>query len=177
MESNLTDDLKDLVSRAKKGDIMAFSQLYELNMPSIYRYVYARVGNKYDAEDITSQTLLKMIDFIGKFSWQKTPFKAWLLRIAHNLYVDHYRKVKRVRGIDDVPAGFYGDIEQKAEEKVMIEKALKGIDKLDEKYRTVLLLRFVAGLSNKETSAFLRISQDNARTIQHRALKMLRGKL
>ena len=49
------------------------------------------VGNRHDAEDLTTQTFLKMLESIGKFRFQAAPFSAWLFRIAHNLAMDHFR--------------------------------------------------------------------------------------
>src|SRR5689334_14408706 len=61
------------------------------------------VGNRHDAEDLTTQTFLKMLEAIGRFRWQSAPFSAWLFRIAHNLAIDHFRAGKRVQPEDEVP--------------------------------------------------------------------------
>ena len=53
------------------------------------------VGNRHDAEDLTTQTFLRMLESIGKFRFQSAPFSAWLFRIAHNLSMDHFRANRR----------------------------------------------------------------------------------
>ena len=61
------------------------------------------VGNRHDAEDLTTQTFLKMLESIGKFRWQSAPFSAWLFRIAHNLAMDHFRARRRWQPEEEVP--------------------------------------------------------------------------
>ena len=61
------------------------------------------VGNRHDAEDLTTQTFLKMLEAIQRFEWKAAPFSAWLFRIAHNLAMDHFRATKRVQPEEEVP--------------------------------------------------------------------------
>ena len=65
------------------------------------------VGNRHDAEDLTTQTFVKMLESIGRFRWQSAPFSAWLFRIAHNLAMDHFRarSALAARGGDPRAAG------------------------------------------------------------------------
>jgi len=86
-----TDDLRRLVELAQQGDREALEALYLLHFDRIYSYLHMSVGNRHDAEDLTTQTFLKMLEAIGRFRWQSAPFSAWLFRIAHNLAMDHFR--------------------------------------------------------------------------------------
>ena len=61
------------------------------------------VGNRHDAEDLTTQTFLKMLEAIGRFRWRSAPFSAWLFRIAHNLAMDHFRAERRWQPEEEVP--------------------------------------------------------------------------
>src|ERR671924_458169 len=61
------------------------------------------VGNRHDAEDLTTQTFLKMLESIGRFRWRSAPFSAWLFRIAHNLAMDHFRARRRWQPEEEVP--------------------------------------------------------------------------
>ena len=61
------------------------------------------VGNRHDAEDLTTQTFLRMLESIGKFRFQAAPFSAWLFRIAHNLSMDHFRANRRWQPEEEVP--------------------------------------------------------------------------
>ena len=86
-----TKRVRALVDRAQQGDRDALEELYLIHFDRIYGYLHVSVGNRHDAEDLTTQTFLKMLESIGKFRWQSAPFSAWLFRIAHNLAMDHFR--------------------------------------------------------------------------------------
>ena len=80
-----------LVRRAQRGDRAALEELYLLHFDRIYSYLQLSVGNRHDAEDLTNQTFIKMLERIDRFVWRDVPFCAWLFRIAHNLAMDHFR--------------------------------------------------------------------------------------
>ena len=92
-----------LVDRAQQGDRAAIEELYLIHFDRIYSYLHVSVGNRHDAEDLTTQTFLRMLESITKFRWQSAPFSAWLFRIAHNLAMDHFRANKRWQPEEDVP--------------------------------------------------------------------------
>ena len=98
-----TKRVRALVDRAQKGDRGALEELYLIHFDRIYSYLHVSVGNRHDAEDLTTQTFLKMLEAIGKFRWQSAPFSAWLFRIAHNLAMDHFRANKRWQPEEEVP--------------------------------------------------------------------------
>ncbi len=80
-----------IVQRAILRDVDAFAELYNDNVNRIYRYIYYRVGNGAEAEDLCEQVFLKAWEAIPRFEWRGYPFSAWLYRLAHNVIVDHYR--------------------------------------------------------------------------------------
>src|SRR5438445_3974269 len=96
-------DLRRLVGFAQQGDREALEALYLLHFDRIYSYLHLSVGNRHDAEDLTTQTFLKMLEAIGRFRWKSAPFSAWLFRIAHNLAMDHFRASRRWQPEEDVP--------------------------------------------------------------------------
>src|SRR5580765_4305756 len=98
-----TKRVRALVEQAQKGDRGALEELYLIHFDRIYSYLHVSVGNRHDAEDLTTQTFLKMLEAIGKFRWQSAPFSAWLFRIAHNLAMDHFRSRRRWQPEEDVP--------------------------------------------------------------------------
>jgi DNA-directed RNA polymerase specialized sigma24 family protein len=69
-----TADLRRLVDFAQNGDREALEALYLLHFDRIYSYLHLSVGNRHDAEDLTTQTFLKMLEAIGRFRWQAAPF-------------------------------------------------------------------------------------------------------
>src|SRR6058998_12924 len=96
-------DVRSLVEQAQRGDRRALENLYLIHFDRIYSYLHLSVGNRHDAEDLTTQTFLKMLESIGKFRWRSAPFSAWLFRIAHNLAMDHFRATRRWQPEEDVP--------------------------------------------------------------------------
>ncbi|HEX2432580.1 MAG TPA: sigma factor, partial [Gaiellaceae bacterium] len=80
-----TGRVRALVDRAQRGDRAALEELYLLHFDRIYSYLHMSVGSRHDAEDLTTQTFLRMLEAIGRFQWRSVPFSAWLFRIAHNL--------------------------------------------------------------------------------------------
>src|ERR1700738_93537 len=96
------EEMRALVARAQQADREALEELYLIHFDRIYSYLHMTVGNRHDAEDLTTQTFLKMLESIGKFRWQSAPFSAWLFRIAHNLSMDHFRARRRWQPEEDV---------------------------------------------------------------------------
>src|SRR6059036_3566365 len=96
-------EMRALVARAQDGDRTALEELYLLHFDRIYSYLHMSVGNHHDAEDLTTQTFLKMLESIKQFRWKAAPFSAWLFRIAHNLAMDHFRATRRWQPEEEVP--------------------------------------------------------------------------
>src|SRR6187455_3273661 len=94
------EHVRELVARGQQGDREALEELYLIHFDRIYSYLHVSVGNRHDAEDLTTQTFVRMLESIGRFRWQSVPFSAWLLRIAHNLAIDHFRAGRRVQAED-----------------------------------------------------------------------------
>ena len=138
-------DVRALVERAQGGDRSALEELYLLHFDRIYSYLHMSVGNRHDAEDLTTQTFLKMLEAIGRFRWQSAPFSAWLFRIAHNLAIDHFRARRRVQTEDEVPEP-RGLEESSAEEQAFDSMGRAGmlalIERLSAEQRQGLTLKF-----------------------------------
>jgi RNA polymerase sigma-70 factor, ECF subfamily len=169
-------EVRDLVERGKRGDRDALEELYLLHFDRIYSYLHLSVGNRHDAEDLTTQTFLKMLEAIGRFEWKAVPFSAWLFRIAHNLAMDHFRASKRVQPEDEVPEP-PGSEEASAEFHALhaIGRAsmLELISGLSPEQRQVLTLKFVFSFANADVAGILGKSEGAVKSLQHRALASL----
>ena len=172
--------MRKLVDAAQRGDREALEELYLLHFDRIYSYLHVTVSNRHDAEDLTTQTFLKMLESIGKFRWGSAPFSAWLFRIAHNLAMDHFRASRRWQPEEEVPepepdeatsaeAGALAAIGQKS--------MLELIDDLSTEQQQVLTLKFVFGFGNGEAATILGKSEGAVKSLQHRALATLHKKL
>src|SRR5258707_5209388 len=175
-----TDDLGRLVGLAQNGDREALEALYLLHFDRIYSYLHLSVGNRHDAEDLTTQTFLKMLESIGRFRWQSAPFSAWLFRIAHNLAMDHFRARRRWQPEEDVPEA-PGSEEPSAELEAMQsigrESMLELIEKLSPEQQQVLTLKFVFNFPNGDVAKILDKTEGAIKSLQHRALASLQKQL
>src|SRR5690349_13041035 len=117
--------MRDLVARAQRGDREALEELYLLHFDRIYSYLHMTVGNRHDAEDLTTQTFLKMLESIGRFQWRAVPFSAWLFRIAHNVAMDFFRASQRVQLEEEVPEP--AELEPTAEDRALAAIGTKGM--------------------------------------------------
>jgi RNA polymerase sigma-70 factor (ECF subfamily) len=169
-------DLRRLVGLAQDGDREALEALYLLHFDRIYSYLHLSVGNRHDAEDLTTQTFLKMLEAIGRFRWQSAPFSAWLFRIAHNLAMDHFRAAKRWQPEEEVPEP-EGAQESSAEEEALQSIGRRGmlrlIEELSNEQQQVLTLKFVFNFSNGEAATVLGKTEGAVKSLQHRALASL----
>jgi len=168
--------IRDLVERAQLGDRAALEELYLIHFDRIYGYLHMSVGSRHDAEDLTTQTFVKMLESIGRFRWRSAPFSAWLFRIAHNLAMDHFRARRRWQPEEEIPEPA-GVEEDSAEEQALASigdaSLLELIARLSPEQRQVLTLKFVFRFSNGEAAAILDKSEGAVKSLQHRALATL----
>ena len=174
------DRVRKLVERAQAGDRSALEELYLLHFDRIYSYLHMSVGNRHDAEDLTTQTFLKMLEAIGRFRWQAAPFSAWLFRIAHNLAMDYFRATRRCQPEQDLPEP-PGEEEPSAEAAAFHslgrQSMLALIDGLSIDQQQVLTLKFVFNFSNAEVATILGKTEGAIKSLQHRALVSLQRSL
>jgi RNA polymerase sigma-70 factor, ECF subfamily len=168
--------IRRLVERAQRGDRVALEELYLLHFDRIYSFLHMSVGSRHDAEDLTTQTFVKMLEAIGRFQWRSVPFSAWLFRIAHNLAMDHFRANRRWQPEEEVPETVQGE-ESSAEDQALASlgqtSMMTLIERLSPEQRQVLTLKFVFRFSNAEAAAILGKTDGAVKSLQHRALASL----
>src|SRR4051795_5209590 len=172
--------VRALVDRAQQGDRAALEELYLIHFDRIYGYLHVSVGNRHDAEDLTTQTFLKMLESINKFRWQSAPFSAWLFRIAHNLAMDHFRANRRWQPEEEVPEPAPDETtsaEEGALESIGRRSMLELIDDLSPEQQQVLTLKFVFNFANAEAATILGKTEGAIKSLQHRALVSLQKQL
>ena len=175
-------DVNRLVKSAQDGNHTAVAELYHHFYNKIYKYVLFKTGNVTDAEDITENVFLKMMESLLSFTFQGVPFSSWLFRIAHNLIVDHYRKMARTKtapienaakNVNYAPL----DMDSKLDLDLSIEKVYAAMDNLTDLQREVLTLRFAGDLSIQETSIAMKKKENAVKALQHAAIVKLRSVL
>ena len=156
-------------------DAQEFQTFYQENLGLIYRYVYSKVGNREEAEDLTSQIFIKAVRGVdterGAQSIQK-----WLFQVARTTIADYWRMHYRVAtsSLEELlEAGWEGPAEEEplalsAEPAEHVQRILAA---LPEHYREVLTCRFLLNLSIKDTAARMGLSEANVKVLQFRALK------
>ena len=171
-----------LVQQAIKRDRAAFTALYERCIDRVYRHVYYRISNHAEAEDITQEAFVRAWKAIDKYKRTGAPFVTWIITIAGNLVIDHYRREQKVFVTDEIEKISEKDLgnqipgpEKQAEmnfDNAMIKKAVL---KLSGDKQRVILMHFIDGLSYEEVARALNKSEGAVRVIQYRALSDLRG--
>lgn len=180
MPNWLEYDDSELISRAQDGSTDAFGELYERHAPAIFRYLYAHLDSRLDAEDLTGEVFLKAWQALPKYTERGIPFLAFLFRIARNALIDHYRRSRppETSASDDYGLTLEDSSPGPAEvisDRIEHEDLIKIMGQLREDYRTVLTLRFISELSPDETAQIMQRSPGAVRVLQHRALNALRS--
>jgi RNA polymerase sigma-70 factor (ECF subfamily) len=174
------ENVRQLVDRAQAGDREALEELYLLHFDRIYSYLHVSVGNRHDAEDLTTQTFLRMLESIKRFRWQSAPFAAWLFRIAHNLAMDHFRAARRWQPEEEVPE-IPGELEPSAEAQALQsigrQSLLELIEDLSHEQQQVLTLKFVFNFANADVATILGKTEGAIKSLQHRALVSLQKQI
>jgi RNA polymerase sigma-70 factor (ECF subfamily) len=167
-----------IIDQAIQGDKQAFGQLYEIYADRIFRYLSFRACSLVVAEDLMSEVFLKAWDALPRFGSKKNDnhFNAWLYKIAHNALVDHHRTTRHevsLERIGDIASGVEKPelTVEKHEESVKLIRLMKMLDEIS---RNILINRFVAGLSHRETAEMLGLSENHVRVLQFRAIKKMR---
>src|SRR5260370_21529975 len=138
------------------------------------------VGNRHDAEDLTTQTFLKMLESIKRFRWQSAPFSAWLFRIAHNLAMDHFRMRRRWQPEEEGPEPAGSEepaAELQAMQSIGRQSLLELIEKLSPEQQQVLTLKFGFTFANADVATILEKTEGAIESLQHRALASLQKQI
>ncbi len=176
-----------------KNDKHAFGELFDRYYDDIYKYILHRTANVELAQDLTSDTFIKVMRKLWTFRWRKIPFSAWLFKIASNEVNGYYRKYKNFKkvplenlidniDIDSASENFQiqkelKEAEAKLEENIMFLELHKAIASLKNKYQEVITLRFFENKKIKEIAEISGKSEGTIKSLVHRAVKQLHAKL
>lgn len=156
-------------------DVQEFQGLYREKFGSIYRFVYRKVGNREDAEDLTSGIFLKAVSVLHQeFSPQS--MQKWLFLIARAMIADYWRTHYRGPSIsldELLESGWEGpiEVEPTSISNGAAEQVQLLLQALPERYREVLICRFLLNLSVKSTALRMGLTEANVKVLQFRALK------
>jgi len=174
-------DITSLIAQAQSGDAKAFGDLYDIFAQRIFRYIFMKVKNREQAEDILQEVFVKSWKALPKFKLENSNFSAWLYRIATNSINDYYRKIYRhpetLEINEEIDIASSGNAHDLTEHNFNQQYVRSVLGRLPTQYRIVLELRFIQEFSVKETAEILKKSKVGVRLLQHRALKKLREQL
>ncbi|HZP97867.1 MAG TPA: RNA polymerase sigma factor [Candidatus Limnocylindria bacterium] len=171
------DEDRELAVRASGGDVSAFGLLYDRHVATIYRYVYYRVRDDAEAEDLTSDVFMRALKAMPRYE-PRQAFLAWLYRIARNAVIDRARRGNRQVSFEDAldhPAA-----DQIVEPDVELlsrsdsDTLRKALAKLTPLQQEVIVLRFLEGFSTQEIANLVGKREGTIRGIQFRAIGALR---
>ena len=164
------------LAEAAKGDPCAFGELYERYHIRVYRYVYHRVGSIADAEDITALVFMKALEGLPSYQARRSSFAPWLFRITRNAVVDHYRRRKNQRPLEDLDhEAADGDPLAHALVSERRQELEHLVEHLSVDQREVVLLRYAADLSFAEIAAVMKKKEPAIRMLLHRGLRRLKA--
>jgi RNA polymerase sigma-70 factor (ECF subfamily) len=170
MNKNISD--YELLKRFIKGEQSCFEEIIERHKNKVYSYICMYIRDQALAEDIFQDTFLKVIQSVKAGKYQDNgKFLSWVMRIAHNLIIDHFRRMKQINTIsnDDYESDLFNSrklADPNVEDqmvKVQIRKDVRRlISCLPEDQREVVILRHYAGLSFKEIADLTDVSINTA---------------
>lgn len=175
------EEEKELIEKAKK-DPESFSLLYDRHYSQIFNYVLKRTADVEIAQDVTSETFLKVFKNIRFFKWRGISLSSWIYRIASNEIANFYRKRKKVISLEKIP-------DPKAESDPLDEviRAQEEIDKrrdfvilhekisqLPPQYQEVIHLRFFEKKKIQEICEITGKKEGTVKSLLHRAIEKLK---
>jgi RNA polymerase sigma-70 factor (ECF subfamily) len=165
-----------LLERARAYDAEALAEIYDCYSGAIYRYLYRHVGDAAQAEDLTSEVFLRLLQALNTRKAPRKHLQGWLYRVAHNLAMDLFRKRPKAETLvlDEslaTTAELPPALVQKHQDQVRLRVAVR---QLSPDQQQVILLRFGEGLKIREVGQVLGKSEGAVKVLQHRAVNRLR---
>lgn len=165
------------IIKLKKGDLTAFSDIYDGFFNLIYQFIYFKVNNKEKAEDLTSEVFLRFVDHVKKIEKDIDNVNAILYKIARNLIIDDKRKKKEELLGDE----FLEDIKDETinmddldSKYINNEVLLEALGKLNDDYRDALVMYYINEFSVADMCDVLDKNENSIRVLLSRALSSLK---
>ena len=163
-------------SGKRKSKEAALSALYDEYYDKIVRYIFAKIGNHAEAEDLAGEAFLKALHSLESYKERGFPMHAWLFKIAHNLIVDYLRRTskRKIVSIETVKVADASDPQAITEIKMERVRLASALDQLTPAQRQVIELRFFGGLTSEDAGRILNKRSGAVREMQSAAISRLR---
>jgi RNA polymerase sigma-70 factor (ECF subfamily) len=155
------------------------ADVYDQYYQPIYRYIFRQVGDMETSRELSGEVFHRLIKALQAGSNPDQHVAPWLYRTAHNLVVDHYRRQKHRQHLplsDDVVESPL-DTEREAEVRFSADAVRAALQDLSADQKQVILLKYLEGMSNQEVAEMMNKSVGAVKSLQHRALTVLRQRL
>jgi len=162
-----------LLIEAAQKDPAHFAELYEKHFERVYAFVSWRVRDRAVTEDLTADVFHKALASLPRFDWRGIPFAAWLMRIAHNVIADQWKRSAR-EVVGDPPEAVTTITPEQIEDRARLFR-LVGLLPADQK--RVIGMRFAEGKTIREIAKELRRTEGAVKQLQFRGMETLRDKL
>jgi RNA polymerase sigma-70 factor, ECF subfamily len=170
-------DERKLVERAKE-DPSAFGELYDRYSPQIYRFVYSRVRDQANAEDVTSEVFMKALRGIARYQDTGRPFSAWLYQIAVNAVNDSFRSARQVDDLDGHhEISDSGSLEDVAAQRDELRRIWHLVEQLPRTQRVAMVLKFQEDLKIEDIAATMGKTPGAVKLLIHRGVSRVRQQL
>jgi len=180
------EDIK-IIERVLVGETFVYSRIIEKYSNMVFKYVYSQFNNLDEAEDVTQDVFIVVMEALGSFR-QESKFSTWMYSVMVNYCKNYLKKSRKINSVSlnlvkngdefEIPIP---DERQNPEEEVIRNESLQivkeEIDKLPEKYRSILMLRDIQGASYNEISDIVGINLSNVKVRIHRGRELLKNRL
>lgn len=178
----VAESRETIVPKESTGDTsqrIAIASLYGDYYDKIVRYIFVRISNRSEAENLGGEVFLKALRSLGSYRGGKLQMPAWLFSIARNLVIDYHRKMSKRKhiSIDEVEIADSHNVEQEVETKSEVARLSKALQQVTPAQREVIGLRFFAGMSSFEVGKILGKSSGAVREMQRAAIETLRKQM
>jgi RNA polymerase sigma-70 factor (ECF subfamily) len=160
-----------------RGNREALSVLYERYVERVYRFVFARIGDVQDAQDVTSQVFLVAVESIDRYTG-RGEVGGWLFAIARHKVADYYRRRPAAMPIDGLELAENGpSVEAIADARLTLARVVRALRSLDEQQAEAVALRVFGGLRAREVGEAMGKSEAAAKMLVYRGLRRLQERL
>lgn len=177
-----TNDQPQLVNEdslvlSAANDPEAFSRLYDLYFPRLYKYILFRVYDGQTADDLVSEVFERIVKHLSRYIPGKAPFGAWVFSIARHVVNDHLRRQSRNRWLSLDILSRHAETEKSLESDLMdrdqTERLRRALKTLSTRENDLVSLKFSSGLTNRQIAALAGLKENNVGIILFRVMRKL----
>jgi RNA polymerase sigma-70 factor (ECF subfamily) len=180
MESQLIEPSDAiLVARARNGNTDSYGVLYRRYADSVYRYLFVRLGEAQEAEELTADVFFRSYQALETYRERGWPFSSFLYQVAKDVLIDHFRRQKREIGfsIPEPALESLQPLDEHDNRDEQIRDLRRAMDEIPSNYREVIILRIILAMPASVVANWMNMTEGATRVVLHRALTALRGRL